>query len=210
MVTKLFPALFLLCILSLAAPQAAYARNDVREVKIGVIVDEEDLAQENFEKIMSALKFANDELENNKDFRIKLHYTISGPWDYPKGKNELESEEAYPDITRISEEWRAVDIVVAYTSKKVFRREAEDVDGVPAIVRKAANGIAVPLSRAALVRIDKNMKIATLHEIYHLFGAQDIYDGTEESIMRGASTVTILDKQNYEIVKKNRLRSFSK
>ncbi|MBI4087523.1 MAG: hypothetical protein HY434_01700 [Candidatus Liptonbacteria bacterium] len=180
----------------------------VRNVTVVALVDGDDInTPSNLDAVKKAVEFSSEILV--RDFRISLKLVAIDTWEFPKGKEWVDMDASLRDIVKIVRQKPAgADIVLAYTAKPIFSWSSEEIDGEQVGVYNRGYGWAAKiLGNAALVAIYKNTGYATLHEIYHLFGAYDTYYGGGEGIMRRLDT-TEIDRENFDRILQNRSRKF--
>ena len=183
---KLFERLFLFyCLLLLFTAISILFERETRTVSVVVIVDKEDFGSpSSLDAVRNALSFSGVELEKN--FKIALKIKFFDAWNFPAGKENLDAETAYDNVRQISKTKNA-DIVIAYTSKPIYEMIFTEIDGEYAPFPSLCYGSTIVLGNSALVGINEHINLATLHEIYHIFGAEHVVD-PEISIMRSPMT----------------------
>ncbi len=176
-------------------------------MRVMVVVGEKDYTEGNLKIIREAISYSSGVFERR--FQITFLPVSVGIWNFPKGQGELDMNNARADAERIVAGAAGADIVLAFTAKALHRSVAVEIDGEFMGMRESRDGCAMVLGDAAVIRITKDTARITLHELLHIFGAEDILAGFADSIMRSRETENI-DEDSLLRVLKNRLRPFVK
>ena len=182
------------------------AQDSPRKVSLSVVVDSEaeDAAIAN--AAMEAIAFASKVFEEKFQDEF-VTATIESKNLYP-GEDTKEIKIVFQDAQQIARQNKK-DITLVFSTRFLFGYTSEQIDGEWEFIKTAAYGNAMLLGNAAVIQVNQSMNRTTLHELLHLFGADDIHGGAEDSIMRTRESEKI-DEKSHEIVLKNRDRSFEK
>lgn len=138
-----------------------------------------------------------------KEFGIAIKVVEFNYYDWSSSSNNFDAEFELVRLMQASHNENNDRFVVGFTSRSFFRMvEKEGKNGSKKEVSEVLNGVAVWGKRFAIVQLQKKTPLILIHELGHLFGADDTSD--TNSVMNGKDVDVInFDEKSKEAILAN-------
>lgn len=181
------------------------AQNNTHQtITITALVDRDLMEkdpEETKREIKEIIKFVANIFE--KEFDVTFTLNAIKPWEFPHGKIDVDADDALDDIQHAAD-YENSDITLGFTEKKLSRCTEQNEYKIikkmpcPQDQKDYVVGLAFTPGKAAIMLLDE---FIALHEVGHIFGANDSKDIT--SVMHeNYSESKSFDSENKKIIQK--------